>query len=215
MLLRRACGAARTGILIGSIAATGRSSRGHAPGAGRRCAWRRTALAVVAAAGLVGALSVAARPVLVLELGAPGSRVVYLRRMVRPGETLTYRFVHSVSRTPVTEEWVVVSGPEGPALRLRATTHQATGAGLPSAPDEPGATFEATAAGFTIRGLDRPIGLPLDLRVTPAAGNALALAGETIDLTALHAPDGTGPASLVRLTLRRTAWFAARLLARP
>lgn len=203
----RGRGPARAGPSIAWIAPAARGGRGPVRGRARR----RTALAIAAAAGLVGALAIAARPVLVLEIGAPGADAAHIRRTVRPGETLTYRFIHSVSQTPVTEEWAVVSGPEGPALRLRTTTYQATGAGLPSAPDEPGATFEATAAGFTIRGLDRPIGLPLDLRVTPAARNALLLAGEAIDLTALPAADGKGPASLVRLTLRRTGWLAAWL----
>jgi hypothetical protein len=143
----------------------------------------------------------AARPV-VLEIGSPAGDAVYARHAVRPGDTLTYRFIHSVSRTPVEETWEVVDGPSGPGLRLRRILYQATGAGLPSAPDMPDATVEATGDGFVVKGLDRAIGLPLDLRVTPSAENAITVGGETIDLTHLPSASGSGSASLVRLTLR-------------
>jgi hypothetical protein len=153
-------------------------------------------LAGCAGAGRAGSGAAA----LYLEIGAPDGRVPYVRRAVHPGDTLRYRFVHSVSLTPVEEEWVV-GGPGSPGLRLTAVRYRTTGAGLPSGPEEPGATFETTADGFVIRGLDRPIHLPLDLRVAPAAENSLTVGGETLDLTRFPARGGA-TASLVRLTLR-------------
>jgi hypothetical protein len=66
----------------------------------------------------------------------------------------------------------------------------------------PEGTFEATEKGFVLRNLDRPVGLPLDLRVSPTARNALVIGGEAVDLTRFPSPSGEGFASLIRLTLR-------------
>lgn len=161
----------------------------------------RAALAGLAAGALLLGACAAGRPV-ALEIASPAGDATYLREPVRPGDTVTYRFIHSVSRTPVEETWAVVRTPEGPELRLRRILYQATGAGLPSGPETPEASFEATAQGFAVTGLDRAIGLPLHLRVTPSAENAIIVDGRTIDLT--HFPDarGSGPASLLTLTLR-------------
>ncbi|HEX7124693.1 MAG TPA: DUF1850 domain-containing protein [Thermodesulfobacteriota bacterium] len=156
-------------------------------------------LALLAACLLLGACTPS--PPIVLEVGSPSGDVVYARRAVEPGDRVIYRFVHSVSRTPVEETWEVVNGPSGAGLRLRRIVYQASGAGLPSSPEAPGATFERTADGFVVDGLDRAIGLPLDLRVTPAAENAITVGGETIDLTRLRGPSPGAPVSLVRLTL--------------
>ncbi len=161
----------------------------------------RSALARLAAGALILGACAAGHPV-VIEIGSPAGDATYVRRTVQAGDTMTYRFVHSVSRTPVEETWAVTITPEGPGLRLRAVLYQATGAGLPSGPEVPEATFEATARGFVVKGLDRAIGLPLDLRVTPPAGNTLTIGGETIDLTRFPGASGSGPASLLRLTLR-------------
>ena len=160
--------------------------------------------AILAAALLLGGPSAAAGPTqaATLEVGPPAGGEPYVRRAVKVGDTVTYRFVHSVSRTPVEEAWAVVEEAGRPALRLRSVSYQSTGAGLPSGPEVPGATFEASAKGFLVRGLDRLVGLPLDLRVSPEAENALRIGDETIDLTRFPAPSGGGPASLVRLTLR-------------
>lgn len=166
----------------------------------------RPALPAVLAAALLagcaaGRAPAPARPVLSLEIGVPGAAEPHVRRAVRAGDTLTYRFVHSASRTLVEEEWLV-GGPGDPPLRVTVVRYRATGAGLPSGPEAPGATFEATAEAFVIRGLDRPIPLPLDLRVAPAAENSLTIGDQTLDLTRFPAARGRAPASLVRLTLR-------------
>jgi hypothetical protein len=161
---------------------------------------RRTGLHAGLLAAVAGALLSAgcvAAPPLVLEIGSPAGDGTVLHRTIRPGDLVTYRFVHSASRTPVEETWTVVRTPAGPGLRLRAVLYQGTGAGLPTGVE---GALRRTAGGFALTGLDRPIDLPLHLRVTPAARNVLVVAGETIELTRLR--DASGLASLLRLTLR-------------
>lgn len=168
----------------------------------------RTALASRAAGLACGAAALATlvsgcaagRPV-VLEIGSPAGDATYVRRTLQAGDTVTYRFVHSVSRTPVEETWAVVRTRGGPALRLRAIRYRATGAGLPSGPEAPEARFQATADGFLLTGLDRRIGLPLDMRVAASAENALTVGDERIDLTRFPGRAGGGTASLLRLHL--------------
>lgn len=123
-------------------------------------------------------------PVTVLEIRAgPEERLVKAIR-VTPRERITYRYLHSVQKTPVDEVIEVVSNGH---LVVRETAYETFGAGLPS--DLPDGTFVADAGTGRFRILDMSRDLPeWRVRVAFTAEQTLEVRGERFRLDSLAAP---------------------------
>ena len=89
-------------------------------------------------------------------------------------------FVHSVSRTPVRDEYRLVSG----RIVQTAEIFQAHGAGLPSFAGDVGATGWRHEDGHFVIDLDRPTG-PIRVRVQGEYANALHAGGTDLALAEL------------------------------
>ena len=97
-----------------------------------------------------------------------------------PGDGFDLTFIHSVSRTPVRDSYVLRDG----AILQTAEIFEAHGAGLPSLSNEVGATGWRHENGHFILEMERPIGTMI-VRVQPAYDNALRIGDRTIPLASL------------------------------
>ncbi len=114
---------------------------------------------------------------------------------------ISLRFMHSVEKTPVVEEFSV----QGQGLVLVATSFQSLGAGLGGLDDK-----ELLLDGncFQVRDLSRPVGR-LVLRVSELTAHSLVCGQQTIDLFPL-VPDGGRVEIGVRRLPRLVYWVLAR-----
>ena len=88
---------------------------------------------------------------------------ILLTLPVKPGDTLSLRFIHSVHKTPVWENFLV-TGADG--LTLTSTEYRSYGVGMPSLPSE--GTFTQLEDRFILTNLNRFFS-QIPVRVGPEA----------------------------------------------
>ncbi len=136
--------------------------------------------ATVATALLIWSL----QPTATLEIRAGEEGQLVKAVPVEAGERITYTFVHSVHRTPVTETLEV--GADG-HLRLREVEFDTTGAGV--LPEELGGTFLVDEQEGKFRVVDLSLDVsPWRMRVAVAQQQSLVIRGETISINSLAPP---------------------------
>ena len=96
------------------------------------------------------------------------------------GGAFALTFIHSVSRTPVRDEYRVVAG----RIVQTAEIFEAHGAGLPSFADDVGATGWRHRDGHFVIDLERPTG-PIHVRVQGEYVNAIHAGGTDLALASL------------------------------
>ncbi len=125
-------------------------------------------------------------PTTTLEIRAGTGGPLLKTFPVTPGERITYRYIHSVERTPVDEIMEVAPNDH---LVVRETVYQDFGAGLPGESHEIDGNFSLDAADgrFTISGMSRDIPL-WEVRVAFTAQQTLEVRGKAMRLDSLAPP---------------------------
>jgi len=136
------------------------------------------AMAVLAAIALSPGVFPAAAASLCLLASDDGRELA--RRELGPGNTFSLSFIHSVSKTPVTDSYKV----DGGMIVQTAEIFQAHGAGLPSNTADAGVTGWRHDDGRFIIDMRRPMG-PIRLRVQAAYRNTLHIDGANLPLASL------------------------------
>ncbi|MGH2374721.1 MAG: DUF1850 domain-containing protein [bacterium] len=144
----------------------------------------------MAAGAVAAAIVLVDRSAVALDVVEARTDRVLWRRAVEPGERVELRYIHSVERTPVIEEFRA----ERHGLRLVAMRFYSQGAGLPTE----GYTREGDQ--FVLR-TNRRIGT-LPLRVSSIAGHRLRVGAVDVDLAAL-----AGDGAAVALTSGPGPWL--------
>jgi hypothetical protein len=119
--------------------------------------------------------SVAQRPALVIRQFPGGLELI--RLPAAPDQRFALSFVHSVSGTPVRDEYRIEDG----AIVQLAEIFETHGAGLPSNAEEAGAVAWSHEHGSFVLHMRRPIGR-LVVRTDARYRNRLHLDGTTVDL---------------------------------
>jgi hypothetical protein len=101
---------------------------------------------------------------------------------ITPGSTFSLRFIHSVHRTPVLENFTV-AGPD--KLNLVSTEYESYGVGMPSLPSE--GKFAQLNGRFLLTGLDRHFS-EIPVRVGPEARLTLIYDNKEYPLHELFEP---------------------------
>lgn len=99
---------------------------------------------------------------------------------VRKGDTFSLKYTHSVQKTPVVENFVVVAADE---LVLDSTVYQTYGVGLPFLPGE--GNFEQRGDKFVLTNFGRRF-YKVSVHAGPIAGLVLEIKNRIIPLYALH-----------------------------
>ncbi len=99
---------------------------------------------------------------------------------VKKGDSFSLKYTHSVQKTPVAENFIVVGADD---MVLDSTVYETYGVGLPFLPGE--GHFEQQDGKFVLTGLGRKFA-KVSLHVGPIAGQILELGGQKISLYALH-----------------------------
>lgn len=99
---------------------------------------------------------------------------------VNKGDTFSLKYTHSVQKTPVVENFVVVGAGE---MVLDSTVYQTYGVGLPFLPGE--GHFEQQGDKFVLTGFGRRFG-KLSLHADEIARHVLEINGRIIPLYAIH-----------------------------
>jgi len=131
-------------------------------------------LVIVAGVLLASTAPLAHAACVALASGRGGAPLALVALDAR-GSVFRIHYIHSVTRTPVEERYVV----EGDRIVQTEIRFEQHGPGLPTAPDE-GGTFEQRDGTFIVRGrrtFDRIV-----MRVEPAQRPALTTAAQTLDL---------------------------------
>ncbi len=100
---------------------------------------------------------------------------------VSEGDTFSLKYTHSVQKTPVAENFVIVGADE---LVLDSTVYQTYGVGLPFLPGE--GRFERQGDNFVLTHFGRRFN-KVSLHADPIAKHVLEINGRVIPLYALHA----------------------------
>jgi hypothetical protein len=125
---------------------------------------------------LAGGLYLATRLCLFVETDQ-GTRLII---PVKKGDPFSLKYIHSVQKTPVAENFIIVGADE---LVLDSTVYETYGVGLPFLPGE--GSFERRDGKFILSGIGRKFA-KVALRTSPIAGQVLETGGRTIPLYALH-----------------------------
>jgi hypothetical protein len=167
---------------------------------------RRAALALACAGILLVAGSF---PVPALQVAAARSGQVVFATPVKEGDRFSYRFIHSVERSPV-EEFFEVNGSY--RLWLYATTFRSMNTGSPQ-PTAEGERLERTTEGFRLSNMRR-VFPAIDMWVHEDYQNTLTMGPRRIWLPALAGNTllrvSIGRVSVVRLLYWR--WVTSRRL---
>lgn len=124
---------------------------------------------------------------------------IYQTIPVKSGEKLSLSFIHSVQRTPVIENFIIID--DSYMFILDSTEYQSFGVGLPFLAED--GTFQAEKDKFVMKGMNRPQQC-ISLRTGPEAKLSLNYAGQTIPLYSVF-PAGT--LVTVRLGPLYSCWF--------
>ncbi|MBR9764430.1 MAG: DUF1850 domain-containing protein [Rhodobacteraceae bacterium] len=142
-----------------------------------------------------GAAACAAAPLLAIGLGAAqaasgapslclsetrGTQALVKRVPLGPDATFALSFIHSVSRTPVTDHYRIEDG----RILQTSEVFMAHGAGLPSIANDMDATGWRHENGHFILDLNRYTG-PIPLRIQAQFKNTLHVAGTELPLASL------------------------------
>lgn len=98
----------------------------------------------------------------------------------RQGDTFSLKYTHSVQKTPVAENFVIVAAGH---LLLDSTVYQSYGVGLPALAGE--GRFERRGDTFVLTGLERRFEKVV-IHAGPEARHTIEYRGQTIPLHALH-----------------------------
>jgi len=118
-------------------------------------------------------------PLALVVQTAAGTRLVL---PVRPGGKFSLRFIHSVHRTPVWEDFVVAGAGR---MTLVSTEYESYGVGMPCLPSD--GTFVQLDGRFSLRDLHRQF-TEIPVRVGPEARHTLLYEGKEYPLHAWFAP---------------------------
>lgn len=117
---------------------------------------------------------------------------------VSKGDTFSLKYTHSVQKTPVAENFVIVAADE---LILDSTVYQTYGVGLPFLPGE--GRFERQGNNFVLTGLGRRFD-KVAVHAGPEAGLVLETDNQIVPLYTLH--DG-GAFVTIRVKPYYFRWF--------
>jgi Uncharacterized conserved protein len=99
---------------------------------------------------------------------------------VQKGDTFSLKYTHSVQKTPVSENFVIVAADE---LILDSTVYQTYGVGLPFLPSE--GHFEQQGDKFVLTGLERRFD-KISVHAGPIAKLVLETGNQVVPLYAFH-----------------------------
>lgn len=130
---------------------------------------RRWVILILLFTGIAGVGTyIFSRPCLYVKTGD----LVLIENFTQPGDTFSLQFIHSVEKTPVTENFVVTASGQ---LRLQSTVYQSFGVGLPFLASD--GTFIIAGDHFIMENMARQYSL-ISLRTGPEARLTLYYRGQ-------------------------------------